>query len=255
MTVTRQDEGAQIHAPHRPLTDYYAREEDRRGWVSRVFNGSAADYDRIERLIGFGSGPWYRGEALRRAGLQPGMRALDVGTGTGLVAKEAAKIVGDPRHITGIDPSPGMLGNAHLPAGVRLVRGRAENLPFAAARFDFISMGYALRHIADLSVAFAECLRVLRPGGTFCILEITRPEKRLHAALLKAYLRSVVPWLAKLSSRNADTPALWTYYWDTIEACASADAVQQCLRGTGFARVDRHLSLGMFSEYRAIKTA
>jgi demethylmenaquinone methyltransferase/2-methoxy-6-polyprenyl-1,4-benzoquinol methylase len=255
MTFTRQKADGKIHAPHPPLTDYYAREEDRRGWVSRVFDGSAMDYDRIERLIGFGSGSWYRGEALQRAGLRPGMRALDVGTGTGLVAKEAAKIAGDPGHITGIDPSPGMLRNARLPPDIRLVRGRVEQLPFPAAYFDFISMGYALRHIADLSVAFAECLRVLRPGGTFCILEITRPEKRLHAAMLKAYLRGVVPWLAKLSSRSADTPVLWTYYWDTIEACASADAVQQCLRGTGFGHVDRYLSLGMFSEYRAIKTA
>lgn len=244
---------APLRAPHAPLTEYYDREEDRRDWVRESFDGSARDYDRIERLIGLGSGSWYRGEALRRAGLRAGMRLLDVGIGTGLVTCEAARIVGDARLIAGVDPSPGMLNNARVPAGVRLVRGRAEKLPFPTGHFDFVSMGYALRHIADLSVAFAEGSRVLRPGGMFCILEITPPENALHRMLLKAYMRGVVPWLAKISSRSPKTAELWKYYWDTIEACATAETVQQSLRGAGFCNVDRYLSLGMFSEYRASK--
>ena len=110
-----------------------------------------------------------------------------------------------------------------LPAGVKLVAGRAEELPFPDDSFDFLSMGYALRHISDLSVAFAEFHRVLKPGGRLCILEITCPDNRLQKALLKGYARHVVPMLARLASRSSDTSVLWRYYWDTIEACAAPE--------------------------------
>lgn len=244
-----------VHAPHPPLTGYYGRAEDRPRWVRRMFDGTAADYDRIERLIGFGSGSRYRHDALITAGLRRGMQVLDVGVGTGLVARQAAAIVGDPACVTGLDPSPEMLHNANVPAGVRLVEGYAENIPCPDASFDLVSMGYALRHIADLSAAFCEFFRVLRPGGRLCILEITRPGKKLQAALLKYYLREVVPWLAKLAARQADTSLLWSYHWDTIDACATPGSVLHTLESAGFRSAHRHVELKIFSEYRAEKPA
>ena len=166
-----------VHAPHRLLTDYYANEQERRSFVRNIFDRTATDYDRVERLLALGSGPWYRGQALQRAGLKAAMRVVDVGVGTGLVAREAAKLVGDPALVVGIDPSVGMMINARLPAGIQLIEGRAEAIPFPDASFDFLSMGYALRHIGDLSAAFSEFHRVLKPGGRLCLLEITKPER------------------------------------------------------------------------------
>ncbi len=244
-----------VHAPHPPLTGYYGHEENRRAWVQQVFDTTAPDYDRMERLIGFGSGSRYRREALLRAGLRPGMQVLDVGVGTGLVASQAASIVGDPTRITGLDPSPGMLKNARVPAGVKLMEGRAETIPCPEASFDFLSMGYALRHIADVEVAFDEFFRVLKPGGRLCLLEITRPENRLHATLLRAYMRTVVPLVAKWMARHADTSVLWSYYWDTIETCAPPARVLHTLESTGFSAVHRHVELKVFSEYRGHKPA
>jgi demethylmenaquinone methyltransferase/2-methoxy-6-polyprenyl-1,4-benzoquinol methylase len=181
------------------------------------------------------------------------MRVLDVGTGTGLVAREAAGIAGGGNLVTGLDPSAGMLASAKLPPGIVLVEGRAESIPLAGDGFEFLSMGYALRHIADLSRAFAEFHRVLRPGGRLCILEITRPRSRVALALLKAYMRGVVPALVRLTSSRKDSPRMWAYYWDTIEACAPPEAVMNTLVQAGFTAVDRHVELGIFSEYRAIK--
>ncbi|MDP1635421.1 MAG: class I SAM-dependent methyltransferase, partial [Gallionellaceae bacterium] len=87
--------GAVVRAPHPPLTEYYQSVEDRREWVGEQFDKTAADYDRVERILGLGTGPWYRRKMLEVAGLKPGMRILDVGMGTGLVAKQAAAILGD----------------------------------------------------------------------------------------------------------------------------------------------------------------
>jgi demethylmenaquinone methyltransferase/2-methoxy-6-polyprenyl-1,4-benzoquinol methylase len=250
------DRPAVAHAPHPPLTDYYGSERERAGFVRQMFDSTAADYDRMERVLGFGTGSWYRGQALERAGLRPGMRIVDVGVGTGLVAREAARIVGDPRLVVGVDPSPGMMSSARLPQGVALLEGTAEAIPFPDASFDFLSMGYALRHISDLSVAFREFHRVMRPGARLCLLEITRTEQGIGGALMKVYMKAVLPLLARILSSASGTSLLWRYYWDTIEACVPPEQVLATLEAAGFTGVRRHVenkALSMLVEYQAIK--
>jgi demethylmenaquinone methyltransferase/2-methoxy-6-polyprenyl-1,4-benzoquinol methylase len=242
-------------APHPPLQEYYAGEEERRAWVLGLFNRTACDYDRVERVMAFGTGSWYRRRALRGSGLRSGMTVFDVGVGTGLVAREAAGICGDPTRVMGVDPSSGMVENAKVPAGVRLVSGTAESIPAEDSTADFLSMGYALRHIGDLSVAFREFYRVLKPGGRVCLLEITQPQGQWSQALLKAYMRVMVPVAARLVARHRDTPELMRYYWDTIETCVPPPVIESALAAAGFIEVNRHVELGIFSEYRALKPA
>jgi demethylmenaquinone methyltransferase/2-methoxy-6-polyprenyl-1,4-benzoquinol methylase len=242
-----------MQAPHPPLRDYYTQEAERGGWVRQLFDRTAGDYDRIERVMALGSGSWYRRQALRRAGLTAGMRILDVGVGTGLTARQAALLAGPSGKVTGVDPSSGMLKSAKLPATIELLLGSAENIPVESATADFLSMGYALRHVADLSAAFAEFMRVLKPGGRICLLEITRPEGRVPRAVLKAYMRGVVPFLAGILGENADSPMLMRYYWDTIDACAQPAEILQAIREAGLAEEYRHVELGIFSAYCARK--
>jgi demethylmenaquinone methyltransferase / 2-methoxy-6-polyprenyl-1,4-benzoquinol methylase len=244
----------EVLAPHTPLPDYYGDEAEHESFLRRIFDDTAPDYNRIERVLALGSGPWYRRSALQRAGLTSGAQVLDVGIGTGLVAREALTLIGPGGHLVGVDPSPGMMGEVALP-DVELVRGRAEALPRPDASSDFVSMGYALRHIADVHAAFAEFHRVLRPGGRLVVLEITKPVGRVGTAVLKAYMRSVVPLIAKAVARRHDTSELWRFYWDTIEACIPPESVMSALRAAGFEDVQRHVELGIFSEYTAAKAA
>lgn len=255
MTPAKESDKRIASVPHPPLTEYYDREEDRRSWVNTIFNKTATDYDRMETVLGLGTGPWYRRQTLELAGLKHGMQMLDVGIGTGLVARQAALIMRDASTITGVDPSVGMMQSAKLPAGVKLVEGRAEQIPLPNDSYDFLSMGYALRHVSDISLAFSEYFRVLRPGGRVCILEITSPKGRIATALLKTYFRYIVPNLAKLLAKEKDTPLLWQYYWDTIEACASPESVLNTLRNAGFTNVRRNVDLGIFTTYLADKPA
>lgn len=255
MTDTDRQPAAdrQTLAPHQPLTDYYDGETARHQWLRDTFDSTAADYDRLETLWAFGTGTWYRGEALKRAGLKPGMRVLDVGTGTGLTAIKAAEIVGDPALVTCVDPSPGMLAHARGLEGMRVHEGRAESLPVADASFDFVSMGFALRHVSDLRLVFAEYLRVLVPGGRACLLEITQPHGMLARRGLRFYMRSVVPTVARMFGRSRQMPELLRYHWDSIEACVPPSQVMQALREAGFADVSRNVDVGIFSEYRGMK--
>jgi demethylmenaquinone methyltransferase/2-methoxy-6-polyprenyl-1,4-benzoquinol methylase len=241
--------------PHPPLRTYYADAQSRSGWVRDIFSRTAGDYDLVERTMALGTGSWYRRRALLQAGLKAGMTVVDVGVGTGLVAREAAAIVGDPASVTGVDPSPGMVANARVPNGVRLLSGSAEHLPVPSATVDFVSMGFALRHVDDLAMAFGEFYRVLKPGGRLCVLEITRPQSGWARAILKVYLRRVVPWVAARLSSHRDTPELIRYHYDTIEACVAPEAVMAALRLAGFAAIVRDVELGIFSAFAAQKPA
>ena len=244
--------GPAARAPIKLLPQYWADENGRRRFVDSLFDGTAGDYDFVERLLALGSGARYRRQALQRCGLKPGMRVLDIATGTGLVAREALAMVGSTGSVVGLDPSAGMLGEARS-LGIPLVRGLGERLPCADASFDFVSMGFALRHVADLDALFAEIHRVLKPGGTACILEITRPRRALVSGSLRWFMTGVVPAVAWLTRRGKEAGTLMRFYWDTIDACVRPEMVLEALRRCGFPEPRRVVILGMFSEYVAQK--
>ena len=253
MTKPEVPDHETVHAPHAALPHYYEGEEGRREFVRQVFDETAGDYDRIEQMMAFGTGSWYRRRALVRSGLVAGMDVLDVAVGTGLVAREAVRIVGDARKVIGIDSSIGMLRSASQSLDIVTVQGTAENLPFASDRFGFLSMGFALRHMSDLSIVFAEFHRVLKPGGTVCVLEITKPKGPIARTALKTYLRGLIPLLARFVGSHRNTAHLFRYFWDTIEACVPPESVIAALRHAGFEDVKRVLEVGIFSEYTGRK--
>lgn len=240
-------------APHPVLTEYYEKPEDRRSRIDAMFDSSAQHYDWINDVMSFGSGTRYRRQALERAGVRAGDSVLDVGAGTGVVSWLAQQIVGEEGLVVALDPSRGMLTEA-VKLGVENVSmGLGEALPFPDNTFDFVTMGFALRHVADLGAAFAEYQRVLKPGGKILLLEITRPEGKLSTAFLKVYLKGIVPNLAKIFRRSADSKLLMRYYWDTIEQCVPPATIIDALKKTGLEDAHRHVVFGIFSEYTGVK--
>jgi demethylmenaquinone methyltransferase/2-methoxy-6-polyprenyl-1,4-benzoquinol methylase len=183
------------------------------------------------------------------------MTMLDAGSGTGVIAAEAQEIVGSTGgggRVVALDPSLGMLGQAAR-RGVRTrIRGVAEALPFAGGTFDFLSMGYALRHVPDLRATFAEYRRILKPGGRLLILEITPPRSRLAFHLLKLYLGGLVPLLASFGKGGRTSRELMEYYWDTVESCVPPAVILEELAEAGFTRPGRHVVQAILSEYTGI---
>ena len=241
--------------PHPALPDYYPDLAQRPAFVRGLFDRTAGYYDRVNHLFSFGSGSWYRRRALEQAGLRPGMTVLDVAIGTGLVARQALAITGDPQSVVGLDVSAGMLAEVGRLLKIPLLQGLMEQLPVADARFDFVSMGYALRHVADLNATFREFHRVLRPGGTLLILEIARPAQPFKRALLKFYMGRLIPLLSRLTTGNRDMQTLMRYYWDTIEHCVPPETILDAIRTAGFAEAGCNVELGLFRAYFGRKAA
>jgi demethylmenaquinone methyltransferase/2-methoxy-6-polyprenyl-1,4-benzoquinol methylase len=227
--------------------------EEKPAFVRKLFDNGAKYYDGVVDWGFLHSGARYRRWAQRRHGLKPGMQLLDAASGTGLVAVEAAKIMGSANNITCLDPSEGMLGFARTKLAARFVLGRAEALPFPDASFDFVTMGYALRHVTSLEEAFAEFYRVLRPGGKILILEITKPSNRCGALLFHVYFKRIYPLLTRLFTRSRDAETMMAYFWETMNVCVPPATVVAALKSAGFSRATRHPRLGLFSEYTGLK--
>jgi demethylmenaquinone methyltransferase/2-methoxy-6-polyprenyl-1,4-benzoquinol methylase len=175
------------------------------------------------RIMSFGQdGRWRR---FLRSRVEPaaGGRALDVATGTGLVAIELARR--GPVDVVGLDQSPEMLGGARasihrerLENRISLCAGQAERLPFDDESFDAVTFTYLLRYVEDPPATLAELSRVLRPGGTLAGLEFYVPERSWLRVPWHAYTRGLLPLIGRLrSSAWAETgrflgPSISSFY-------------------------------------------
>jgi demethylmenaquinone methyltransferase/2-methoxy-6-polyprenyl-1,4-benzoquinol methylase len=242
-------------APHPVLTSHYAKAADRVGYIRRLFDTTAGSYDRINAWMSLNHGERYRREAMVRVGVQPGDRLLDLACGTGVMAAHGQELVGAEGEVIAVDPSLPMLAIA-AGRGVRhCVAAIAERLPLPSASVDVITMGYALRHVADLGVAFAEFARVLRPGGRLLILEMVPPASKAGHLFAKLYLKYAVPTVATLVTRRRDARRLMRYYWDTVDQCVPPAAILAALAEAGFVQPARAVMLGLLNEYTARRGA
>jgi demethylmenaquinone methyltransferase/2-methoxy-6-polyprenyl-1,4-benzoquinol methylase len=252
-TITRVND-VQCNAPVRPtrdLPEFVPAERKRAEFVQEIFDHTARHYDALSAALSFGTCRPYRRFALRRAGIRPGMKILDVATGTGLVARAAIQLGVSPSDITGLDPSQGMLQRNRGRQSIALVQAFGESLPFADESFDFISMGYALRHVEDLVALFSEFRRVLRPGGGVIILEITHPTNRIAARLARFYMCNLLPPVVRIFTRNPEAAKILRFYWTTIEECVPASVILNALEASGLKEVKRRTTGSLLSDYMA----
>jgi demethylmenaquinone methyltransferase/2-methoxy-6-polyprenyl-1,4-benzoquinol methylase len=148
--------------------------------AKELFAPLGPTYDRYAALLSFGQDPRWRRFLVSRVEAGPTSTVLDVATGTAAVAIELVRQKGCA--VVGIDQSAEMLEVARrrvqLAAAtkqIRLVEGRAEQLPFEDATFDALTFTYLLRYVDDPGATLRELARVVRPGGTIAMLEFGLP--------------------------------------------------------------------------------
>jgi demethylmenaquinone methyltransferase/2-methoxy-6-polyprenyl-1,4-benzoquinol methylase len=172
----------------------------RRQHAQALFAPLGPTYDRYASLLSFGQDPRWRRFLVSCTQAGPADTVLDVATGTGAVA---AELVRRKRcAVTGLDQSPEMLAQARtrLPAGVRLVEGDADHLPFQDASFAALTFTYLLRYVDDPGATLNELARVVRPGGTIAGLEFGVPPNPLWRLLWRLYVGVGLPLAGRLIS-------------------------------------------------------
>ena len=199
--------------------------------VEAMFDRVAARYDRMNRIISLGLDRAWRRRAVRALALPPGSTVLDLACGTGDLCEELAARGHRP---VGFDLSAGMLGAAHT--GAPLVRADVLELPVPDAAADGVISGFALRNLVDLDRFFAECARVVRPGGRLVALDAGEPHRRVLRAGHRLWFRRIVPLLgARLSS----DPDAYRYLPRSTAYLPDPDRLVAALGAAGFTAVER----------------
>ena len=248
----RQDQSEAV-APGEEIASYYAAPARRHGAARSLFNRFAKHYDLINHIFSLGSGAWYRRTCLRQAGVGPGMVVVDVAVGTGLLARQAQLLMQGRGMLIGVDLSEAMLDQAQKTLRIPLLQATAEALPLADGIADFVTMGYAIRHLSDIHQALNESLRLLRPGGKLVRLEISAPSHPVVKLAAGVFVGGVLPAVSALAARSQQAKALMDYHWRTIAAYAPPEAVLDAVRLAGFHNATCASELDFFRFYTGQK--
>jgi len=177
-------------------------------YVRSLFSGIPAEYDSLLGLLTLGQDRRWRVLAVKKANPDPDGFALDVATGTGLLASEFAELMRPNGLVVGVDLTPSMLQTAKhrlkasgLHDRTAWVLARAENLPFREGCFASATISLALRNVSDASRTLGEMARVTRPGGVVVSLDFARPRNRLFRFFYYGYLLGLFPLVGRTVSK------------------------------------------------------
>jgi demethylmenaquinone methyltransferase / 2-methoxy-6-polyprenyl-1,4-benzoquinol methylase len=211
--------------------------EQKAGRVRGVFDSVAGKYDLMNDLMSGGLHRLWKRFTLSQAGLKPGQQALDVAGGTGDLALGLARQVGANGLVVLSDINWEMLSRGRdrlLDAGVTgnvdFALANAEQLPFADASFDCVTIGFGLRNVTDKPAALASMRRVLRPGGQLLVLEFSQPAAGLKP-FYDLYSFSVLPRLGQLIAGDADS---YRYLAESIRMFPDQPTLAGMMREAGF---------------------
>jgi demethylmenaquinone methyltransferase/2-methoxy-6-polyprenyl-1,4-benzoquinol methylase len=207
--------------------------QERAAYVQTMFTRIAHRYDLMNRLMtGFQDVRWRR-QVIRLAGPQPNSRLLDLGAGTGDLAREALRQQPASR-VTAADFTLEMMRVGQRLGPLDFSAADALRLPFADASFDAAVSGFLMRNVIDLHKALEEQYRVLRRGGRIVILDTTRPKKNILSPFIWIHMHIVIPAIGGLLSGMRDA---YKYLPDTTENFVTAEKMAALMASVGFKQV------------------
>jgi demethylmenaquinone methyltransferase/2-methoxy-6-polyprenyl-1,4-benzoquinol methylase len=230
--------------------------EQRDLFIKHIFTTVAPFVDSLSSGFSFGFDHYWRREAVSRSGIHEGERVLDVCTGTGELAFLVSKKVGKRGAVTGADFCEEMLKRARRKAtghhpNLSFILSDAKQLPFHDNTFDAVTVGFGMRNIPDTSLALRELERVLKPGGKFVCLELTRPHNKWFRFLYELYVFRIMPAIGKVVVKTA---APYLYLPRSINAFYPPDEFRRLIAECGFQNVAlSSMTLGIATLYTAIK--
>lgn len=223
--------------------------------VRDMFDAIAPAYDFMNRAMTMGLDRLWLRSLVKAATAATPSRIIDMATGTGDVAFALARRLPDA-HVIGLDLSEGMLAKArrraaNSPEGPRLDFRQADclatGLPDASA--DALTVAYGVRNFADIAAGLAEMHRLLRPGGTLAILELSTPVNAIVKPLYGFYTRAIIPAAGRLISGDSEA---YRYLPRSIAAAPQRHDMTRLMTDAGFVDAAfRPLTLGVCTLYTA----
>ena len=224
-----------------------------------MFDAIAPTYDIMNTVMTAGAHHLWRRTAARQIVADDPRIVLDLACGTGDLSFAVMQEAMAPCTILGADFSPPMLTlaqekHARLTEDrfpVEFMRADVLALPLPDSSVDVVTNAFLLRNLVDLGEFFAECHRVLRPGGRIITLEITHPPYPGFRNAFELYFNNVVPLLGKLLVRHQEA---YTYLPTSLQAFPDAPTLALAMQESGFAEVSyRYLGLGTVAVHSANK--
>ena len=233
------------------------RQGEKGAQVEEMFDNIAPTYDTLNHRLSWNIDKYWRRKAIDKLRPYRPKRILDVATGTGDFAIEAARAL-QPNELLGTDISEGMMQVGRdkvaamgLDSMIRFQREDCLALSLADDSFDAVTAAFGIRNFQNLEQGLREMRRVLRKGGHLCVIELTTPVAFPMRQLFSIYSHTVLPLYGRLISK--DTKA-YSYLTQTIEAFPQGEAMEQILRRAGFAEASfQRLTFGICTLYFATK--
>ena len=215
------------------VTTHHAAVDAHGANVAEMFDRIADRYDLMNLVMTWGQEPRFIRDTVNAVKLGSTPKVLDVATGTGDLAFEAAsRRYGAEVH--GLDISGEMLEVARRrPGGENIVwqTGDAMALPYEDNTFDAVTHGYLLRNVTDIAKTLEEQYRVLKPGGMMSCLEMSPAPRDVIKPFSTAYIKYVVPRLANTITQSPDA---YEYLSRTSRAFHTADRIESMMQEAGF---------------------
>lgn len=207
---------------------------ERAHYVQSMFTKIAHRYDLMNRLMTGGQDIRWRKEVIQLARLSPNASLLDLGTGTGDLAREALTQVPQAR-VTAADFTLEMMRVGKQNGNLNFSSADALNLPFKDKTFDAIVSGFLMRNVTDVQQALKEQHRTLKPGGRIVVLDTTRPKQNLLTPFIKFHMHVIIPTVGGLLSGMRDA---YEYLPDTTEGFLTAEELSVRMVSVGFRKVN-----------------
>ena len=232
--------------------------EEKARKVAEVFDSVATKYDLMNDLMSCGIHRLWKRFTVEISAAREGQRVLDLAGGTGDVAWQLARRVGDSGMVVVTDINANMLTvgrermlNRGIAGNLQYVQADAETLPFPDNHFDCVTMAFGLRNVTHKERALRAMWEVLRPGGKLLVLEFSHVTVPALKPLYDLYSFRAMPALGRIVARDADS---YRYLAESIRMHPDQETLRAMMQDAGFERCEYfNLTAGVAALHRGWK--
>lgn len=242
---------------NKKITPYSKEDATKKEQVEEMFDNIAHNYDFLNHLLSAGIDHLWRKKALKFIGKSKPAVIMDMATGTGDFAVDAAKML-QPEKVIALDLSEQMLefgrkkstkkGTTNI---IEFVKGDSENLAYEKDTFDAMTAGFGVRNFENLEKGLSEMLRVLKPGATLVILEPSEPSSFPMKQIFGIYFRHILPLVGRIFSKDHRA---YSYLPESVAAFPHGKDFTNILEKVGYRDAKHHsLTFGICAMYTCVK--